>query len=692
MSSQWAPYFYIYGLGSLVFFGGLFIAWRAGTITSKRIVFLLLGGLGLYAAGHALMQGIGAPGEAMVTGKAKGPKFIGTWQDALVVITYFVVIIGIGSYFSRFTRSSSDFFFGGRRFKGWLVAMSCVATTIGSYSFLKYSAVAFKFGFSSTMTYLNDWFWMPLWMLVWLPIIYYGRIRSVPEYFERRFGRNARNIATIILLVFLLGYISINFFTLGKAINTLAGWPVFTSAAIAAAVTSMYVAMGGQTSVIMTDLAQAGLLLFVGIGLFIAGVYHLGGLEAFWNGFPDTHRQGLAALNTPSAFHTMGIFWQDAMAGGIAFYFINQGVMMRFMSARNVQEGRKAIALVVLIVMPLAALSVSGAGWIGTAMVHDGTIDPMVDPDRMFIVVAQVLSMPGVFGLIMAALVAALMSTVDTLVTACSAVIVNDVYRPYFNQAGDDKKDLRVARIATVASSATALGLVPVFQNFDTIFEAHAAFVAAVVPPMAVALIVGICWRRFGQKAAVATMLGGSLAIAISIFFPEVIDPFAQGAQMGGEGFKAHKYMRAFYGLSISATIALIAGFAFKKEALKEEILVAGPEEAAKAAFKGSKPKKSGEQLTLKLIIVDEMLLEEGGDGDEVVVHLHHDDLEKLGAQIGDLVSIAAPGFWHGGLRSVHGKIASSAGKQSGALRFPKELQRYAGFDKCDEVIVTLEL
>jgi len=118
---------------------------------------LLVGGLLVYAGVHAIWQTTGEPGPLPETGFERGTEgFLGSWLDIGVVIFYFVTIIGVGSYFARFTRSTTDFFFGGRRFKGWLVALSCVATTIGSYSFLKYTSIGYRFSLSSTMNYLND--------------------------------------------------------------------------------------------------------------------------------------------------------------------------------------------------------------------------------------------------------------------------------------------------------------------------------------------------------------------------------------------------------------------------------------------------------------------------------------------------------------------------------------------------------
>ncbi|MEE8408873.1 MAG: sodium:solute symporter family protein, partial [Myxococcota bacterium] len=145
----------------------------------------------------------------------------GTGVDYAVILIYLVFIFGLGTMLARFNKSTKDFFLGGQRFGWWVIAMSLVATTVGSYSFVKYSAMAYSHGLSATMAYLNDWFWMPLFMFVWLPIIYYGRVRTVPEYFERRFDKRARNMATIILLLYMIGYIGINLLTMGKVVTQL---------------------------------------------------------------------------------------------------------------------------------------------------------------------------------------------------------------------------------------------------------------------------------------------------------------------------------------------------------------------------------------------------------------------------------------------------------------------------------------
>ena len=83
----------------------------------------------------------------------------------------FLSMILIGTWFGRGQSSTKDFFFGGQRFSWWLIAFSLVATTIGSSSFVKYSKIAYSYGIASSQTYMNDWFWVPLLLFGWLPIL-----------------------------------------------------------------------------------------------------------------------------------------------------------------------------------------------------------------------------------------------------------------------------------------------------------------------------------------------------------------------------------------------------------------------------------------------------------------------------------------------------------------------------------------
>lgn len=340
--------------------------------------------------------------------------------DYTALAIYFVAVLGIGVWFGKFTRSTDDFFFAGRRFHWWVLAMSCVATLVGSYSFVQYSEIGFKYGFCAMVPYTNEWFVLPLFLFGWFPLVYYHRITSVPEYFQKRFNPNVRFVVTIVLLVYLQGYVAVNLLTIGQILKGALGIDVMIGAAVMAVISGIYLHAGGQTSVLATDVFQGFLLLFAGLFVFAAGVAELGGWTEVWSALPPHHRLPFARFNEPPYLHAVGNFWNDAITATFAFYFINQGVLMRFLSARSVREGRKAMLFVVVFLMPIAAISVSGAGWVGRAMYELGLLPENLNARDVFVAVTGMVANPGVQGFILAAVVAALMSTLDTLITAGS--------------------------------------------------------------------------------------------------------------------------------------------------------------------------------------------------------------------------------------------------------------------------------
>jgi len=657
-----------------------------------------------------------------------------------VMIVYFIMVLGFGGFFGRNQRTTRDFFFSGQRFSWWLIAFSCVATVVGSYSFIKYSERGLSFGMSSTMTYLNDWFLVPLFILGWLPIIYFSRVRSIPMYFEQRFNRPARIMAIIFIMIYMIGYIGINLYTLGVAVNKIApldnlvaahmpkhrlvekktveevkgagyklvdeegklildedGFPVslkqalagrdpgetvrvyskdpelysrFLWAFIIAVIAGIYVTFGGQTAVIMTDLVQGFLLLFVGIVLLFLGVRYLGshvdgmsGLAAWWKGMPEGHRLPFSGFNRPGSFPMVGIFWQDFFGSSMFFYFANQGLIMRFLAVKSVNEGRKAIIAVVLILMPIAAVAVANTGWIGAAMQHYGLMRYNVDPNNAFVLVsAAIIESDIVFGIILAAITAALMSTVDTLINAVSAIAVYDIWKPFVVKNRDDRYYLKWARIFSALFTLGGLALVPVYMGFESIYDAHGAFTAAISPPIIVTIILGVLWKKFSARAAFITLLLGGGLVLLSIFWPAPIVPFAKlhGMDLAGGMEKSLKYMRAMYGMAVCGAIGVICAYIWPNRD-EEGIagLWVGTIEAAKRFFKGAEPNdmETGEKIRL--------VLEQGPEAEEdtagamvtAVVSVSKENADRMLARDRDLVYVADKRWWLGGLRSLHATL-----------------------------------
>jgi len=572
---------------------------------------------------------------------------MGTQLDFLVIIGYFVLIFSFGFFFAKFTRTTKDFFFGGQRFSWWLITFSCVATVVGSYSFIKYSAAGFRYGMSSSMSYLNDWIVMSFLLLGWLPILYFGRIGSVPDYFKKRFDKRTSAVATVLVLIYMVGYIGINLYTMGVALNAMLGIDIFVSAVIVAVVCAVYVTIGGQTSVIMTDLAQGVILLIAGFVLFFLGMNVLGGWDNFWQGLPFLHRLPFAQFNKPQEFHFVGVFWQDGISNTFALYMMNQGFILRFLSLKSVKEIKKTFLSLILVLMPLAAFAVSNAGWLGRSMVTAGLLPSNVDPNQIFVQVAGKICQPGVFGFIMAALTAALMSTIDTLINAVSAVAVNDVYKPYMVKGASDGHYLRAARIVSLSAAILGLILVPVFASFRSIYVAHGAFTASITPPMVVTIVLAAYWKRFTPKAAFWTLLGGSILVGLSLIWPLLIAPFSHGVDPAG-GFK---YMRALYGLAGSLIIAVCVSL-FSKARSKTDIqgLVVGTLDTAKRNFKGGEVNEKEGKKVIATPVSNDQVQE---------LSVSFSVAESLAAEIGDVIYVSDSRAWLGGLRSVHTKISS---------------------------------
>ncbi len=506
---------------------------------------------------------------------------LGTSLDWVVIIIYFLVILLFGSYFSKYNKDTNDFFFGGRRFTWWIIAMSIVATGVSSHSFIKYSAKGFEYGFSSTMTYMNDWFFIPFFFFGWLPIIVYSRIRSIPEYFERRFSPGARFLVTILQLLYLVGYTGIGFLTMAKALQpmlppafdflgmhfniTLMGIVIVTSVVVGA-----YITFGGQTAVIFTDLVQGFMLLFAGLLVFLLGISYIGGWDSFWNLMPKEWKLPFADYNKPPDFNFVGIFWQDAIAGSVGFLFMNMGLVMRFMATKSVDEGRKAAAFNILFILPIAAIVVSSGGWIGKAisLIKPGLIPANSNPDSIFVLASNIVALPGVFGFIIASLAAALMSTVSTYLNACAAIWINDIDRPIRiwlkkikkDEPDDERRNLFNARIASIIFTIlSTLAVIP-FESFPTIYEAHGFFHSTITPPLVVAIFFGVFWKRFSPMSVIATLIGGISLMILGYNYPlALIGPFAHGTEFVKE--HPYIYIEALYNLVVCVGIAMLVTY-----------------------------------------------------------------------------------------------------------------------------------
>jgi SSS family solute:Na+ symporter len=213
------------------------------------------------------------------------------------------------------------------------------------------------------------------------------------------------------------------------------------------------------------------------------------------------------------------------------------------------------------------------------------------------------------------------------------------------------------------------IALVPVFNSFSSIYDAHGAFTAAVTPPLVVTLMFSLFWKRFTSTAALWTLIGGLAAMGLSLFVPEVIRPFAHGvpAVDVGEGFlsgmKQYKFMRACYGLSVCVCIAfIVTGLTKPKPTENQKGLVWSSIGDALRNYKGSDGSESAKAVAMaRLAPLDREdaadALTPESDGLPPVV-VSRALAQSLQAKAGDPIYLTDTRWWLGGLRSAQVRIS----------------------------------
>ncbi len=596
-----------------------------------------------------------------------------------IIVSYFAMVTFFGTYFSKFSSSIHDFFFSGQRFAWWLPFVSMMATGIGSYSYLKYSEQGLNTGMNSAMGYMNEWFIIPLFFFGWLPIMYWTRTKSIPQYFEKRFNRATRYITVCILLAYIFYYIGYNLFTIGLAFEGIFGFSPIWTLPLITFILGTYVSLGGQTAVIFTDLVQGVILYTAGFLAFGCGLYVLGGFGEFFSYLPLEHRIPFAPLRDNPKFNSVGMFWGDALAGSIAFLFLNQGFLMRFLSIRSVNEARFAGMANILITLPLSALVVGSIGWIGKsilqkqavlngALASSGTLAIENSYHTFVTVVGYVVqSNPVILGIILSALLAALMSTIDTLINAASAIFIYDIYKPVIRPKADDKHYLRSARFTSIA--VTVLGLLLAswfFFQKGTLMSIHYKGIMVIIPSIVTTLLLGMLWNRFNSISASCALVAGVSLTFMTLKFPEWIYPlrdFFYGSPSGDPFL-----FRALFGILVSGAVGIVVCL-FTKPADKEKIQGFTLDSLDKAMFffKGGKPNlKWGKRAkNLKLEIDNNLPKGQISVAKEVA--------QKMKSEVSDIIYVGDGRWYLGGLRSGHFRLTDCHNKEENLLFISQE-------------------
>lgn len=442
--------------------------------------------------------------------------------DLLVICVYILGIVIFGAWFYRKSGTLEGFTVGGRNLPGWAIGLSILATYLSSISFLalpgkSYPGTWNTFVFSLTVPvacWISSKFFIPL---------YRGKLQTTAyEHLEDRFGYWARAYSGIALILLQIGRIAVVLYLVSLAMNQLLGWDIVAVILILGFLTILYTVVGGIEAVIWTDVVQAIVLL--GGGLVCAGLLLVNIPGGASNALASAWEQDKFSLGTWEFNLAVESFWMVFIFGvvdNMRNFGVDQNFVQRFLAAKSEAEARKSLWLGGLLYVPVSALFLL----IGTLLfLYYGAMPtpPEGFPTKgdqvfPFFIVSE---LPvGLTGLVIAGVMAAGMSTLDSSINVSATVFTVDFYKRIRGDGVSDAKLLNVTRISSVLvgviGTVASLAMIRVQAALDVWWKLSSIFGGAMLG----LFLVGIVVRKATSRGALLGALAGILVIIWGSFF-----------------------------------------------------------------------------------------------------------------------------------------------------------------------------
>lgn len=445
-----------------------------------------------------------------------------TFIDSLIVVVYILIVLIIGFYWKRRTRNSEEYFLAGRKV-GWIaIGASLFATNISSEHFLGLAGTGSKSGLA-----VGHFEWLAcliLLILGWVFAPFYIRsgVFTMPEFLERRYNVLSRYYLSIVSIIsYVLTKISISLYAGDLLLRSVVGWDMYTSAIVIVLITGLYTILGGLSAVIYTDLFQMFVLIVGSIALTLIGLDRVGGWDNlvastppdFWNMFkPMTHPD----------FPWTGIIF-GAPILGIWYWCTDQYIVQRVLSAKNLTNAQSGTIFAgFLKILPVFVLVLPGV--IAFALTNG-----QVTGDQVYPWLVTNLLPAGLKGLVVAGLLAALMSSLSAMFNSTSTLVTIDIYKK-FKPDADEKSVVRFGRITTALMVLLGLNWIPFIGllSDDRMYVYLQSVQAYISPPIAAIFLFGIFWKRVNGKGAISALLTGFVlgALRLVLEINNKIEPF----------------------------------------------------------------------------------------------------------------------------------------------------------------------
>ncbi|MEX2273132.1 MAG: sodium:solute symporter, partial [Vicinamibacterales bacterium] len=436
-----------------------------------------------------------------------------TSLDLIVIGVYFAIVMAIGFYFSGRTRTAQGYFLAGRQV-GWVaIGASLFATNISSEHLIGLAGAGATTGLA-----VGHFEWLAVFMVLalgWVFVPFYLRsgVSTMPEFLERRYGPAARwYLTSVSVVAYIFTKISVSLYAGSLVMREVAGWDFYTSALVMVVATGAYTIVGGLAAVIYTELLQAVVLIGGALVMTLIGLDQAGGFEGLRATVPADFFHMMKPASDPD-FPWTGIFL-GAPILGIWYWCTDQVIVQRVLSAKNEAHARGgAILCAFLKILPVFILVLPG--------LMARSLYPDIQGDQAYPALVVRLLPSGLTGLMIAALMAALMSSLAATFNSASTLVTLDVYQRMRPDASE-RRLVFVGRMVTVVMVVLGILWVPFIPYLSSQVYIYLQSVQAYIsPPIAAVFLIGVLWPRANRAGAIASLLTGAV-IGAARFLLEV--------------------------------------------------------------------------------------------------------------------------------------------------------------------------
>jgi SSS family solute:Na+ symporter len=440
--------------------------------------------------------------------------------DYVIVSIYLIGTIIVGVYYERYIHSSGDYFLAGKLLPFWAIGLSIVGTDIGAVDFVGLTGQAYRYGIVvGNFDWIGSVPAMILAGLVFIPYYWRAGVYTIPEYLGKRYNIYVRAISAIIWLVFIAFSLGVMLWATGLLLKAMLGWPIMLSILLTVAVVGIYTITGGLSAVVMTDVIQVVIMVVGAIAILILGFWELGGwtpmvdkITAMGSAYSNHFNLVISPqVNTP--YPWTGILFGLTLVLAPAYFIGNQVIIQRSLGARD-EWNAKASMLFGAFIKILIPILVVIPGLIALAL------QPGIEnPDEVYAVLIKKLLPPGLMGLVFAAFLAALMSTVSAIINSVATVWTKDVYEVFIQRGADDRRSLMMGRVVTGLILLIAVISSPLSSQFPGVYVYVQTINSFVQGPIFAVLLLGMFWKRATQWGGLAGMVGGILLSGVMFYF-----------------------------------------------------------------------------------------------------------------------------------------------------------------------------